>query len=144
MALVVIGIGGMIGCSTHPSPGVSVMGAALGETSDAGSVVSITLEAANTGPEAIPLRDVRYRVEIEGGPAFEGVRSAQTTLNRYGKATIVLPAAFAAAIPAGATVRVSGSVVYVAPETISQTLLEAEILEPTVSFDGAVTLPGGT
>jgi len=134
---------GLVGCSSHPSPGVRVLGATLSETSDAGSVVTITLEASNTGPKPIPLRDVRYSVTIDGA-AFEGVRSAQTTLNRYSTATIVLPAAFLASIPPGAHLRVNGSIVYVPPGTISQTLLEAEIVEPTVSFGGELDVtPSG-
>ncbi|MBK9188443.1 MAG: hypothetical protein HUU18_06725 [Phycisphaerales bacterium] len=141
--LLALAVGVLGGCSSHPSPKLTVAHAAVGAQSDAGTVVNITLNAANTGPKAVPLRDVRYSVRVEGGPEFEGVRSAQTTLNRYGTATIVLPAAFTSPIPAGARLIVSGTVVYVPPGTISQTLLEAEIVEPTVSFGAPVELSPG-
>lgn len=136
--LAMLSLASAAGCSSGTAPAVRLGGVRVVERTDAGLVLSIDLVADNTGPDPLPLRDVRYDVEVDGRRVFSGVRSAQATLRRFGSQGVSLPAVIPAgvALPASGTVRVAGDMVYLAPGTIAQTLFDAEIVRPSVSFSG--------
>jgi hypothetical protein len=129
----------LAGCSTQP-PRISVQSAALTERTDAGMVVNLTMLADNPNSDALPLRDVTYTVWLADKPVFAGVRSAQATVARYGTQTFALLAAFPLdAAPAGGTqpFRVSGTLRYLVPGALAETLFDVHVLRPSTEFRGS-------
>jgi len=126
------------GCSTQP-PHLSLQSAALTERTDAGMVVSFTMLADNPNGDALRLRDASYTVWLADKPVFSGVRSAQATVARYGTQTFTLPAAFPlAAAPSAGTqpVRVSGTLKYLVPGALAETLFDVHVMRPSTDFRG--------
>jgi hypothetical protein len=139
MALVgLVVLAPLVGCSSVSPPHVSV-GEARVSQSEAGSLLLIELNTENPNREPLPLREVRYSVDVNGTRVFEGLRSAESTLRRYGTRTIVLPVSLPPGSPGyvtSGTYSVRGELMYKEPGALAQTLLDAEIVDPTVSFSG--------
>lgn len=138
-----LGVGATGGCGTYAAPKLDVERARVVESSPAGKVIQFELSAENVNAEALPLRDVRYDVFVDGAKVFEGRRSAEATLRAFGTQTLVLPATVAAgtALPSGnANVEIRGELVYQTPGIFADILFDNELRTPTVSFDGTTTL----
>lgn len=128
----------LAGCSSVSPPDVSVGAATISQT-DAGSLLLIELNAENPNREPLPLREVRYSVEVNGTRVFEGIRSAESTLRRYGSRAIMLPVSLPPTSPGAVnagTFRVVGELSYKEPGAFAQTLLDVELVDPSVSFSG--------
>ncbi len=126
------------GCSSVSPPEVTVGTASVAQT-DSGSLLLIELSAENPNREPLPLREVRYTVEVNGARVFEGIRSAESTLRRYGSRAIVLPVALpqnSAGNTGAGTFRIFGELTYKEPGALAQTLLDVELIDPSVGFSG--------
>lgn len=137
-ALCLLALGG---CSGTQSPKLSVAGASIKERTDAAAVIDFIVEAENPNGDALPLQDVTYTVSRGGKPVFSGTRSAEAVIRRYGRQHFVLPASFLA--PAGEEVageyEISGTLMYLAPGALSETLFDQALVKPEVSFAGKAT-----
>ncbi len=139
--LCVVGLGG--GCSKWAAPTLRVTGASVTDESDEGFVISFTLEGENSNDEPLPLHAVQYRVLLDGKTVFNGVRSAEVTLPRYGTQTLQLPASIShedyagspdELVQSGVRFQVSGVLVYITPGNLSDLLFDVGIRRPKVAF----------
>lgn len=129
------------GCSggTKP-PTLEVVGVRVLERSDAATLLALDLTATNPNPDPLPLRDVVYQVRINDAEPFAGTRLAERTIPRYATQSLTLPVVAPPAIDP-ATFTSAGSIVYLKPSVLSQTLLDIRFVTPTQGFagDGRVT-----
>ena len=140
-----------LGACGSQSPTIRVLSAQLAERTDQGAVIQFVIEADNPNEDALPLQDVTYSVDLDGKTVFSGTRSAESTIRRFGRQQVRLPAAFAVpqgtSLPPVAHYRISGDVVYVVPGAIAETLFDQEVIRPSASFSGEGTvelvLPAG-
>lgn len=150
--LVLIVTTGLAGCASYQSPSFSVSESRPGARTEQGVEMEFVLDARNDNDVGLPLRDVEYRVEIDGRQVFSGTRSAEATLRRQGVQQITLPAVIrlddaapASARTGGATVpyRIWGTVTYVTPGQIAEILFDTGVRVPTAGFSGqgSMTLP---
>lgn len=130
------------GCGSVQRPDVSVGRVSIENTPD-GDVLMIEITAENPNKEPLPLREVHYFVSLGGEPAFECIRSAQSTLRSFGSHTIKLPVALSKNyVQLGdCEYSITGQVSYREPGAFAQTLLDADIIDPAVDFAGSGTLP---
>ncbi|TVQ65074.1 MAG: hypothetical protein EA379_00435 [Phycisphaerales bacterium] len=135
-------------CATR-APSFEVVNASVVERTEDGVVIDFTLAGANPNPDELPLRVIRYTLELDGRTVFTGERSAEATLRRRGVQTITVPAAIAIADlddPDDTTrvraYRLSGAVRYLAAGTIPQLLFDLGASRPSVGFadTGEITL----
>ncbi len=133
------------GCTGIKSPTVEVISAALGEQTDEAITLRMGLRLRNPNNEPLSLLEFDYRVEVDGREAFRGRRSAQMTLSRLSTRDVEIPAVVtlgesgwhADALRSGqAQVRIHGSLRYLAPGAISQTLFDTGISKPRARFSG--------
>jgi hypothetical protein len=127
----------LVGCSGTQSPALSVAGAQLKEHTDSAAVIEFAINAENPNDEPLPLQDVEYSVSRDGKEIFSGTRSAEAVVKRFGQQQFLLPAAFATNQPdVSGEYTISGTLWYVAPGALSETLFDQAIVRPTVSFSG--------
>lgn len=133
------------GCSSAPPPQLRDATVRAAERTDAGQVLEFRILADNPGPEALPLREIDYTLSINGREVFKGRRSAEATLRRFGTQEIRIPAVIPAGsngIPSGEVdYTLVGSLTYISPGALAETLFDAEIRRPSVSFNARGTLP---
>jgi len=150
------------GCSKAIAPTFRAVGVREISKSNDRSIIEFSIEAINPNKEPIPLRQIHYRVELDGVEVYSGVRSPETTLHTYSSSIFELPAV----IPMGAlagkgevSYALLGSVEYVPPGRLAEVLFDAELKVPEVSInltgtintgaskdkddDNAPTTPGG-
>ncbi len=115
---------------------VHMVGVGVRDRTDEGVVLAITLEADNTNDQALPLREVSYAVYLDGAKVFEGERSAEATIRRFGSQRIVLPAAFVPTFPIEGVrrCRVEGTLTYLVPGVLAEALFDADVVRPSTSF----------
>jgi len=134
----------LTGCSGTQAPTFKVLEATIKDRTPQGAVLLFVLEADNPNGDALPLRDVSYTVSLNGKQIFSGTRSAEVVLRRFGRQQFTLPAAYALAAdqlaPDGAAYAISGSLVYIAPGALAETLFDQEIIRPSADFSGEGTL----
>lgn len=133
------------GCASNVPPSLSVAGVAITQQTDAGVVIEFTLNAENTNPVALPLREMRYSLFLDGREVFRGYRSPEATLRRYGVQQLKLPAVIALdpgqAVPSGqVTYHLQGTLAYTTPGQIAEILFENDVRRPTVFFSEKGTL----
>jgi hypothetical protein len=135
----------LAGCS-GPAPTFRVLDIEVSDESPQATVVTVTLEGENRGEEALPLRDVRYTLSLDGRPVFSGVRSAEATLPAGGVERVRLPVAITAEQAGGpltGTQRpysLSGSVQYLSSGSIAEVLFDSGLRQPTASFSESGSL----
>ena len=130
----------LAGCSSYSAPELSIEKAELRERTPSGMVLEFTINAENRNSEPLPLREVRYRLLLDGNEVFSGTRSAEATLRRYGGQRFTLPAVITPGgegVPTSGVVpfRISGSLKYITPGELAAVLFDAEVRQPEVSFD---------
>jgi len=133
----------MTGCSGTQAPTLAVTSATVRERTALGVVLDFVVVADNPNGDALPLQDVTYTVTRNGETVFTGTRSAEAVLRRYGQQEFTLPVSIALSkLPAGGEAggeyQISGSVIYVAPGALSQTLFDQELVTPSADFSGTV------
>lgn len=111
------------------------------------SVIEFSIEAINPNKEPIPLRNVKYTVELDGVEVFSGIRSPETTLHTYSTHTFILPAV----LPLGALsgsgevpYSLVGTVQYIPPGRLSEVLFDAELKVPEAILDLSGTINTGS
>jgi len=140
-ALTALLIAALAGCSTYPSPKLAVTDARVTEKTDAGCVITFSVDATNSAEIALPLKTLDYAVYLNDVEVFRGTRSPEATLRRYGTQKITFPAVVAGQTPApGTSYRVEGTLGYIAPGEIAAILFDYDIERPTVPFSAAGTL----
>lgn len=132
----------MGGCWSTPAPTFTVTGVSPGDATGDGVLMMVQLEAESTAEDALPLREINYRVSLDGREVFRGARSPEATIRRFGTQTLRLPVVFPAAVAVGPAPRyeISGTVKYAEPGTIAEVLLDLGVRTPSVSFSGAGTV----
>lgn len=136
----------LAGCSAAPK--LTVTDIKVADRSEAGIVLSVSIDAENRNEIEVPLREIRYSVRVEGGSSFSGVRFAEASLRRLGTQTLwfpaVIPIAPGTAPPSGlVNVEVSGKMTYFPPGDFSRVLYETGIRRPSQSFKGAAAVQLG-
>jgi hypothetical protein len=141
-------MGALGGCTSYRPPSLSVAGVAVTERTEAGVVLEFTLNATNVNSVALPLREMRYSLELDGREVFRGYRSPEATLRRYGQQHLKVPAAIALepgqAPPSGAVkYTLEGTLTYLVPGEFAQVLFDADVRRPKVRFSQKGTLDMG-
>lgn len=130
------------GCAGSAAPKVSIADAQVAERTAEGVAMQFTLNAENSNDVGLPLRTVRYTLELDGRQVFSGTRSAEATLRRQGTQQIVLPAVMAAGqdpiakMTGRVPYRISGTMTYVAPGQIAEILFDSGVRVPSTDFSG--------
>ena len=140
------------GCESDSSPALSVSKAEPTERTPDGCAMLFTIDARNDNEEPLPLRTVEYRVDLNGREVFSGTRSAEATLRRLGTQQIRLPAVVVLtpetqSLAAGtAHYRLTGSMYYVTPGRLAETLFDSGVHTPSVgfTFEGEIDLSRAT
>lgn len=139
-------LGAAGGCAAQPDPRLREASVTVGERTSSGQVLNFTLLADNPSTDPLPLREVRYTLTVEGKEVFRGVRSPEATLRRYGTQQVtfpaVIPVTLGKPLPAGEVSYVlSGTITYIRPGAFSETLFDAEIVQPSVDFTAKGKVP---
>ena len=130
-----------VGCSSYSAPVLSIARAEPAERTPDGCSMVFVLDARNDNEDPLPLRTIEYRVDLNGREVFRGTRSAEATLRRLGTQQLRLPAALpvtpdtAGLLSGLVRYRVSGSIAYVTPGRLAETLFDAGVHVPSVAFD---------
>jgi hypothetical protein len=139
LAVAAIGLLGG-GCQSYTPPTLSVSRAEPLEHTPDGCSMVFTIDARNDNEDALPLRTVEYRLDLNGSEVFHGTRSAEATLRRLGAQQLKLPAVVALTpqtqpLASGkAHYRLSGSMYYITPGRLAETLFDAGVHMPSVAF----------
>lgn len=132
-----------MGCSGgNIAPKFELVSARTLERSDEGEVIVLTLRGENPNDFEIDLRRAQYRVSAGGKTLFSGKQSAEVGLPRFGRVDMTLLAAYPLNLaPAdGSTVTISGSVEYLTPGPLVETLYDNRIKRPSARLSGSVPL----
>lgn len=137
----------LTGCTAYQTPSVKVASVQVGERSESGIVLNVSLEAENRNEFELPLREIRYRVRTEDGQVYTGLRSAEASLRRFGTQTITFPAVIpmspGSAPPSGPMkVEVAGTLAYLSPGQVAQVLYDLGVRRPSRPFAGEATVDG--
>ncbi len=133
MILCALGITVLSGCNKALPPTFRAVGVSEVEHSDDRSVIAFSVEATNPNKEPIPLRQIHYRVELNGVEVFTGVRSPETTLHNYSSHVFELPAVLPMGALAGSgevSYSLFGVAQYIPPGRLSEVLFDAEVKVP--------------
>lgn len=135
------------GCSKALPPTFRAVGVREVGQENERSVIEFLVEATNPNKEPIPMRQITYRVELDGVEVFSGVRSPETTLHTFSSHVFVLPAVLPLGAMSGSTevnYAILGSALYIPPGRLSEVLFDAEIKVPEAMIDlsGTITLGG--
>lgn len=134
------------GCSGVSAPRVDIAGASLGEVTTEGFVIDFAMNLENPNDQPLQLSEMRYTVSANGARIYEGRRSAEATLSAAGQKTILVPAVVpfaasgSAAVPGSLEYTIRGELWYLAPGALAETLFDAGVQKPSVSFGGEGTL----
>ncbi|MBN8596398.1 MAG: hypothetical protein J0L78_01865 [Planctomycetes bacterium] len=136
------------GCTGVSSPKLTIVDVHQDESEPTGRRMIIVVKAENLSDVQLPLRDASYTVRLDGRQVFEGQRSPESTLRKWGVQELRFPVA----IPAeqwpssNAPVRyeISGSLVYLPPGKFNEILYDYGLLRPKAGFrgNGEVSLHG--
>jgi hypothetical protein len=139
------------GCTGTRDPSIDITGARLGEATDEALTLQIALRLENPTAEALELLEFEYQVEVDGKTAYRGVRSAEMTLARQSAREIEIPAVVnlseiewasptAGSLPQSAEFRVHGTLRYLLPGAIAQTLFDIGLQRPSAPVRGSGTV----
>lgn len=78
-------------CAVYEPPRFEVSGVSETEASDEARVLRFELSAVNPNDRALPLREARYRLVLDGAQVFDAQRSAMATAPAYGSQPVELP-----------------------------------------------------
>ncbi len=125
-------------CTSYRAPVLTVAETRVRESAPTGVVVEFLVDAENPNAEPMPLREVRYAMEVDGRRVFECVRSPEATLRRFGTQRLVLPVVLplapGASPPSASSVTLSGILSYIAPGRWAETLFDTGVSRPEASF----------
>lgn len=136
------------GCATARDPEIRVAHVRVDEITRDAALVRIGMVLRNDNDEPLELLEFGYAVDLAGRRVFEGVRAAQITLARRSEREFEIPAVIRMADmgwdqsppPAEVRGRVHGTLRYLLPGTLSQTLFDTGIRRPRAGFGEEITL----
>lgn len=128
------------GCESYSAPLLSMSRAEPTERTPDGCAMLFTLDARNENEDALPLRTVEYRLDLNGREVFVGTRSAESTLRRLGTQQLKLPAVVSltpdtqSLVSGQSHYRLTGSLYYVTPGRLAETLFDSGVHTPSIGF----------
>lgn len=139
----VIACAGALGaCTAYVPPRLAVTGVRTTDVSDDGVLLAFDVEATNTNPVDLPVKELSYRVLIDGREVFRGERSPERTLQRFAIQQFSFPAAIprSRALAAPAPYVVEGQISYLEPGKINELFYKEGVLRPSAAFRSEGTL----
>lgn len=144
-------VAALAGCSSTKNPSVSLASAGMGETSEQAATLRLWLHLENPNDTPLELMEFDYHVEVDGQRVYEGMRAAEMTLAQLSTRDVEIPAVVpfdkvnwpGGVAPPGTRVQVNGTLRYILPGAIAQTLFDTGVRRPRVSFRGEQTLING-
>ncbi len=127
-----------VGCSGIRQPRFESVGVREVERTDSRVVYAFVIKATNPNKESVPLKEISYRVTLDGQHTFDGLRSPETTLYTYAEHTFELPAVFEITRSELAGVidyKIQGQAKYMNPGKLSEVLFDSKIKVPKVKFN---------
>ncbi len=139
--LFALALAALPGCTGVASPKLTIVDVRQDENEPTGRRMIIVVQAENLSDEQLPLRDAAYTVRLNGQQVFEGQRSPESTLRKWGLQELRFPVALAPDRWPGAEgpvrYEVSGSLVYLPPGKFNEILYDYGLLRPRASFLGS-------
>jgi hypothetical protein len=135
----------LTGCTFHQSPQVRVGEPSLSEQSAEALRLDVPVELSNPNQDPLDLLRFTYRFAVNGRTVFRGKRAGQATLTGRSERRLVLPAIIrfdavdwdAASMPASVEWSIHGSLLYLTPGEVAETLLDLGVRKPTAGFRGS-------
>lgn len=124
-----------VGCVAAPQ--LDVTEHRLGQATDAAQRVEFVVEVSNSSDVAVSLREIEYRLQLDGQTVYSGRRAAQSTLPAGGTVQLVLPAIIAREQSAridAERYQLGGNVSYITPGVLARLLRDVGMPRPRVSF----------
>ncbi len=124
------------------APRFQVISARTAERTDEGVRIEITIVGENPNDHELELGEAKYAVTANGSTIYSGAASPETTLPRYGRVEMILPAAVPLPnFPAGTdAIAINGWIEYLPPGPFAELLYDAGLRRPTSSVDGSTSL----
>ncbi|MHC4990394.1 MAG: hypothetical protein ACYTGC_05380 [Planctomycetota bacterium] len=146
--LLLLVLAGASGCSTFRDPVVESGDAVLMDRSEDALQIGVPMQLSNPNDEALKLLQFDYTLVADGRLVFRGRRAALATLGQNGTRLIVLPAVVPfesmgwETPPGSVDYRLSGSLLYVTPGALAETLLDIGLRRPRMRIvaEGTVQL----
>ncbi|MBX3390919.1 MAG: hypothetical protein KF691_15830 [Phycisphaeraceae bacterium] len=139
-ALALIALLPLLGCSGVATPKLSIVDVRQDEHEPSGRRMMVVVKAENLSDEQLPLRDATYVVRLDGKEVFNGQRSPESTLRKWGVQELHFPVALPAdrwpTTDVPVRYDISGSLVYLPPGKLNEILYDYHLLRPTASFSG--------
>ena len=127
----------LAGCSLV-QPSVRAIGARVADASDGVARIELELELANPGSTEIDLLEYDYRVELADGASYAGRWAALRALPADATVCAQVPAIVPTASLAGSGGwRISGTVSYLDPASLSRLLYDLGLVENRAAFSGS-------
>ena len=140
LALIALAPLPLAACSGVSSPILTIVDVHQDENEPTGRRMIIVVKAENLADVQLPLRDATYSVRLDGQQVFDGQRSPESTLRKWGIQELRFPVALPAdRWPASDTpvrYEISGSLVYLPPGKFNEILYDYRLLRPTAGFRG--------
>lgn len=136
ISMLVLTGGLLLGCGVR-APIAKFKGASISESTPAAIAMQIEFEISNTNDEPIQLKMYTYRVSAGGRTIYSGEASAEQTIPRW--ATIQSSIPFVIRRDSLQSTdqiiwQLSGTLSYIPPNAIAETLLNTGIFKPTTSI----------
>lgn len=131
------------GCQQVQPPVFSAVGVREIEHTQERSVIEFSVQATNPNKEPIPLKQIHYRVEIDGVEVFVGIRTPQITLHTFSSHVFDLPAVIPSDALSGSksvTYQLTGTAQYIPPGRLAEVLFDAEMKVPEAVLDLSGTI----
>ncbi len=131
------------GCTGPKPPSFDPVGVTAMTERDGELELILTINAVNDNPKPMPLKRASYTLALDGKTVYSGVRSPETTLSRYETHAFELPALVPMAFATRTDpvpYRLTGTVSYVTPGKLAETLFETGVRQPEAPFNVAGTI----
>jgi len=124
-------------CGFHSPPTLTVTDLTVSERSADHAVLLVTIDAANSNNEPLPLGEVVYEFTLDSGEGYRGVWDAQATIPREGRVVFTLPAPINAQLldaPGPIGYRLGGTIEYIPPGALGEALFNARVRTGSAAF----------
>jgi LEA14-like dessication related protein len=138
----------MSGCDGFRAPNISVGDVALIDATDEALALSFVMDLDNPNTAAVPLREFRYTLAIDGKEVYAGRRHGGVTLSAVDSRQVSLPAIVpyqalgwtSQTLPASIDYTITGQLQYYAPRRLTQVLFDTGTRRPKIPFSSRGTL----
>jgi len=117
-----------------PSPTLEVSRATLSHVDSPTHLVTIDLDASNSGKKPLPLERVDYSLAINGSTALRATRAPNATLPAFGGRVITLPAPVERAPDETDEVSLFARIAYRQPGWFAKLLYDLRLYRPATSI----------